>query len=767
MQEVTPWPDSFDVAEPVARVLVDGTEVDVESVSVSSELGSAMPERVVAGGGLTAATGDANIVRAQEVSSAGFNPWGDAERFAEADEVVVEAGFRDPVTGGVGCARQITGQVDALNGGALSGSVGLDFMDHAPALDRDITIEPLMQIYPPLEDNGRFMGAGLSPFYVTNRILRHCGFYSTPELVNRAVVSAPLFGSGVAEVGTLTGAEGPEGPPGSARFRTTPWGLGLAGGTVFYAPSFGSRGHGRLTSTLHVSFHREAFPEGAASNSSIDVQWGSTQDAVHVYLNASGTVNVRYRSGGVATTVTTLNATAVAESETFTVLVEPSGEATIYASNGASSTGTLGLPSRMSSQSMSQVVLRVPENGHRLGGVQVAFSATRNERFVRTAHIESPTYWATEAFPSQIEANCLDLLKDQAEAELAAMWVDEFGHFRWRSREQLRGSTPVGTLTSEQNLLDLPWDFPVRSVFSQVALEHELPIITRRNVPSVTVSDSRGSTLSNGDTEDNFFEPPADEDWHGVDSPHWMGASPNLSYIRRGIGSYHGGVIVDDDNNERLAYSSRLTQSWSQINPQRWLLSSAAHSLSGNEYIEQSMLDRRDWYGKFRESNLPIIRARAKVQWEDQKLRWPGRGPRWAPVFTHKVGPWVQNQNALNSLADFLGEHLTKPDVVLRDIPVVPDPRVQLGDVFWLEDTTAFHVRLRVVVMGKTLSYQATGNGHEMAQSITCRVIAVQKLKDTYYELAAAWDGRDYAALELAWEDADYAALAAAPLDRS
>src|SRR5690625_1856267 len=118
MQEVTPWPDSFDVAEPVARVLVDGQEVPVESVSVSSELGSAMPERVVAGGGMAASTGDASVLRSQDVSEDGLNPWGDAGRFAAASEVVVEAGYRDPDTQEVGCARQMTAQVDALDGGA-------------------------------------------------------------------------------------------------------------------------------------------------------------------------------------------------------------------------------------------------------------------------------------------------------------------------------------------------------------------------------------------------------------------------------------------------------------------------------------------------------------------------------------------------------------------------------------------------------------------------------------------------------------------------
>lgn len=767
MQEVTPWPDSFDVAEPVARVLVDGQEVPVESVSVSSELGSAMPERVVAGGGMAASTGDASVLRSQDVSEDGLNPWGDAGRFAAAREVVVEAGYRDPATGVIGCARQMTGQVDALDGGALSNAMGLQLVDHTPALDREITIEPLMRLYPPIENNGHRLGAGLSPFYVTNRVLRHCGFYSTPPLLNQAVVSAPLFGSGVAERGTLFAGVAASGAPYSAVFQAVPWGLGLSDGQLQYAPDFGSRGHGRLTSTLHVSFLRSAFSGSSPSTSSINLQWGSWNNAVMVYADSFGTVTVRYRTNGTTSTVASLPAGDVAESETFTVLIRPSGEATIYASNGQSASGMLPLPPLATSQDMTEVMVQVPETGNRLGGVQVAFSTTRNEGFVRTAHIESPIYWGTLAFPFQHEVNCLDLLKDHAKAELAAIWIDEAGHFRWRNRQQLRSATPKGTLTSEHDLLSLPWEFPVRSVYSRVNIDRDEPSITRRTRASITVSDRSGGVLGTGEDEQLFIEAPGDEDWHMVEAPQWLGGTVGYYQLVRGRGSYSGGIVVDDDDNERLAYSSRLVQSWQQIHPQRWLLSSAAINLGGSEYIEQAFRDRPDLYGRFAGESLPIIRAKGVVRWEKETLTASQQGPEWAPEYTHQVGPWVQAGQALGFLAEDLGEALTKPEPVLRDITIVPDPRIQLGDVFWLEDRSAFHVRLRVVVMGKTLTYHATSGGPEMTQRITCRVIAVQRLKVTYDELEAEWQGRNYTAFESAWSDQDYNALEANPLERN
>ena len=770
MQDVTPWPASFDVSEPVARVLVDGQEVDVESVEVTSEMGSAMPERVAGGGGgIVAATGTTTILRADEVSEAGFNPWGDAQQFVNASEVVVEAGYRDPDSGGVGCARQITGQVESLDGAASSHSVAVDIVDYATLLDRDITIEPLLQEHPSIDDWGPRRMAGLSPIYVTDRILRFCGFYATPRILYQALLSAPMMGSVWPERGTLLAASAHSDSSMSAAFRPVPWGMALGNGVVSYSPQLGVRGHARLTSTLHVSFHRTGSTNPNPEGDIIDLRWGSVEDGIRINVMSTGSIVVSYRSGGTQTPVATLSASDVSESEAFTVLVSPSGDATIYASNGASATGVANLPTRVTSQSMDEVYVWVPQAAHPIGGLQVAFSDAQTHTFQRTAHIDPPAYhYSLRAFPAQVNVNCMALLKKQAEAELAAMWIDEFGHFNWRNRNQLRGTAPRGVLTSKHDLLDLPWQVPVRSVFSRVELEHDVPTVTLRTVPSITVFDNKGSTLSNGDTEERFIEPPANQDWHRVQPPAWLGGeSFSFKDLRRGRGSYRGGVVVNDDNEEELSYSSRLDSTWTQIGVQRWLLSSTARNLMSDEYVEQRFQDRADLYGKYAGEDLPIIRAKGLVEWEKSTTVGEATGPYLSPVFVHEVGPWIQGTTELQSLANWLAEQLTKPDVILRRIPIVPDPRIQLGDVFWLEDQTAYKVRLRVVVMGKTLRYRASGSGYEMSQDITCRVIDVERLEVRYDELKQAWSGSDYGALESFWNGRDYDEFEADPLDRS
>src|SRR5690606_33916582 len=117
-------------------------------------------------------------------------------------------------------------------------------------------------------------------------------------------------------------------------------------------------------------------------------------------------------------------------------------------------------------------------------------------------------------------------------------------------------SPPQGTLTSMDDLLDLAWHVPVRSVFSRVEVEHDVPHVRRSLIPSFTVSSSRGESMTDGHESVQFFEPPASQDWHGLQTPAWLGDAGSVDnyLLKRGAGSFRGGVILsgDDDNVGRL-----------------------------------------------------------------------------------------------------------------------------------------------------------------------------------------------------------------------
>src|SRR5699024_3963968 len=309
MQETVGWPSDSDIPEPVARVLVDGQEVEVQSVEIASEIDSAMPDRVAAGGGgVVAATGTVTFLPHDDLLGSVGNPWGNAIHYVEANSVVVDAGYRDYISGETHSVRQVTGHVESLAGSALSHGIDLEVVDYTPLLDRNITIEPLLQEYPSLEDWGPRRGAGLSPMYITDRVLRHCGFYATPPMIPQALVSAPMMGSVAPERGVLYAATAQSDTAASAAFRPTAWGMGLGNGVVSYRPNYGSRGHGRRTSTLHISFLRERYRNSSPQESRIDLQWGSFDNAICVYLRADDTLMLQYRNRGVPTDVATLDA---------------------------------------------------------------------------------------------------------------------------------------------------------------------------------------------------------------------------------------------------------------------------------------------------------------------------------------------------------------------------------------------------------------------------------------------------------------------------
>ncbi len=89
MQSVSGYPTDLSVVEPSALVLVNGVEREVESVSVSRELGSTLPGQVASGSGLTAATGSVSWAVGGDVETRSAHPWdGNAFPPKPSDEAV-------------------------------------------------------------------------------------------------------------------------------------------------------------------------------------------------------------------------------------------------------------------------------------------------------------------------------------------------------------------------------------------------------------------------------------------------------------------------------------------------------------------------------------------------------------------------------------------------------------------------------------------------------------------------------------------------------
>ena len=753
MQHVDGWPDDLSTATPTASVVVNGRTHEVQSLSITSDLDSAMPAQVAAGGGgVVATTGDATLASGEPVVSKPANPWAGAIPDWGAN-VTVEAGYNGAN------AKLLTGTLDSIEGAATDRGVDVSMIDGVDRLNRPITMEPLTHIYPASTEGGQNISRGLWPQYITDRILRHCGFYSTPPLVGQTIFAAPLMGSIIPERGKITDAW-----LYTTSFQTTAWGLALSRGEFEAEPDL-SVNNGRVTSPLQFTFNRDMYVFGPTHTALINLRWGTT--VLQASVSPNGSVSAVHLVDGTYNTVATLPYEQTESDDTFTIRWHPDGNVEIMSASGGYATGHRTLPNLVRTSSPNRVQVITSRNvdtnrSNMLGGVQISFSTEDVHNFERNAFLTIPALrWTLEAFPAVIDRNCADLLKEQAEAELAAMWIDENGHFRWVNRYALVEAPPQGTLTSTENLLDLSWEVAAKSVYSRVEINSDQPTRTIRRWTNLLLYQGSTRSLENEDEDASFIEPPADEDWLEIEAPV-RPLTENAARMRRGHGSYRGGSIARDGQEDRWASGAESPQTWQQIGVQKWLLTTRANILWDESFQFSGPDSER--FGRYGDAALPIIRGKGRIRWEEETFRGASLGPPAAPVLSHNVGPWVQDHTELQMLADWLAEQVTKPDVVLRDVPIIPDPRIQRGDVFWLEDTTAYDVRLKVVVMGSKLDLEASDNSLSMSHTITCRVIEAQRNGVTLAEHDAIWTGQTLGAQDTYWSGRTLAEHDADPL---
>lgn len=736
MQSVAGFPSDLSAVSPSVTVLVDGSPVDFEQVSVESELESAMPSQVaVAGGAVVAATGSLGLLSGDVVSFSPGNPWGSGVP-DQGTSVSVAAGYEGAE------AQLFTGVTDGTSGSPNDSVVSVGLIDGVDRLDRPITIPPMLSTWPNRTDGSyTWRRVGLSPLWVTNEVLRHCGFYATPPHSGSVIFSAQMMGSAWPAVGEVVASAAASNSEAAAAWRVTPWGIALGNGVAQYVPDLGGAS-GKVEGVFQTVFNL-GYRAAATASLTWTLLWGN--DHLRIAVFSSGTISAQVRpAGGAYTTVASLQRTQYGDSDTFAIRWLTNGNVTIYASNGTNSTGTGVIPAGALNSAMTRIDVNVPQTSHNIGGLQVTYSTNPFQNFSRSAILTAPASEFGEfsipsitAWPGVVSRNCAELLKEQAEAELAAMWIDEHGRFRWANRNVLADSSPVGSLTSMDSLLDLPWEIPAKSVYSGVEITGKSPTISRRGWPTLNLFQGSGTNLDNGDEDNQFIEPPAEETWFMVEPPTRI-INATFNDVRQGRKTYIGGVVTAEGAAERIATWEELPQAWSQLEPQKWLLKSTAN-LAPSQQIETRFTESSS-YGKYSGANLPLVRGKAIARWSDVNYKGSATGPPNAAMLTHDVGYWVQDPVEVQGIADWLASRVTVSQPIIRGVPIVPDPRIQKGDVFWLEDDHAYGVRLKVLVMGISLAVSA-GPPVSMEQSITCRVIEVQRPWVTLDDHDEVWAG--------------------------
>ena len=711
MREVTGWPSSTDVTEPVVRVSHGGKDREVRSLSLSRTLPSSFHAQAIGMGGIPQATGQItwaavdDVVSSQPTAFNRVNGWPPKTR----DPVSVWLGYR--TTTGDALAKALTGFIKSSQGD-LAADLSSQLVDRISRLDRLVTLPPLLQSMPPLTDGGPWRGVSLHPTFFTDLAARAGGFYSTPGKTNGCVFSAPLMGSTWPELGTLvTGLRYSDRNNASAVWAVTPWGMGVGNCYLNYTPA----GNSVLNRAMEITALVTAPPY--AGRGYVAARWGTSEirlnfNAGSVYAMVNGTVMCEM---------------PVMNPGVHTLHVAPSGGSltlTLRDSAGREVSGVSTAPAGIGSN-MSEVSVISEHHTTVLGGAQISFPSTAwtSVNYTRTAFLTPGAHNASlMASPSIIAKSAKSLLEDQSKAELAAWWIDGDGALHWRNRNVLTSGTPVMDLTSRDHLKSLQWEEDFAGVASTVEVTGREATILQYKVPKVDLwAGSYGKIEADGtEVFEELIHPDADTDWIMVDTqannPGGFGDYNNA------VGSWAAVYYFFTRGTEGQAgynTSEGVNLTWAgitivRIDHKTYKVSTRVYGVSTSgwdtaEFALQVPTKREVTGTAWRQGGekYPLIRAFAKTDWADQRYTATAAGGLDAPVLSHDVGWWVQDPAAVQAIANLLAAQTTTPRPILTGVSLVPDSRLELGDVVTLTDPDLTGTRYVCLTTGIDQSFQS------------------------------------------------------------
>jgi hypothetical protein len=761
VQTIPGWDATAAVTTPTAVVTVDGTPLEADDVTVSRELVASMPGTVIGGRGITAATGAVAWSQQDPVETRSLTPWAPKSGMPPAGgaRVLVDLGDER------GTCRLFTGRVDASHGTLDDGSVTSELVDDVDRLHRPVTLGPLLAAMPPITAGGTPRWVFMTGLWVADWILRRCGFYATPPATDPGtVLSVTAMGSMWPELGTVTACADTTGTV-YPSFTPAPWGVAARNVNATYTPAVARL----LNAPLEVML---SWPGAAAENPNVRVYFGT--HSVRLTMT-SGSVVAQVLNGGTPTNA----ATATRGTSTRAVArFTPNGsniDVELRTDTGTTGVGTVAAPSGILTTAMDRVQVVTPTSTGQVGAFKVGFPAAAFAdltAFTPSALIDAGTltYNPLRAVPAIIGRNALDLLKEQAAAVGAGLWIDEQGRVRWVARDRLGAGSPVRTLTSRDDLLDAQWSAEWRDVASQVDVKWSQPAITNVLRDTVTVWEGSGGALASGEVHEEILHPRAGEEWIMVDKTVTaLGpsmAADVLTAFNVGDGSFRGATQTNKaDGTESWASASLLTTTVQEVDARTYIVSTTVGALPAGVEVAAKAPSEPGLgiYGARRGDPLPVIRARARFELTDVTTTGAPRGPADAAVLTHDAGWWVQYPEQAQQLADWIAGTATVRSPHLRDVDVTFDPRLQLGDVVQISDPDRSGLSVRGVVLG--LSHRVTTG--DATTSLTVRVQSVTILNPTLGEHDTVWSGATLAGRDNEWSGQTLAAFDANPLRRS
>lgn len=377
-------------------------------------------------------------------------------------------------------------------------------------------------------------------------------------------------------------------------------------------------------------------------------------------------------------------------------------------------------------------------NDARVAGLQVSHPSVATHEFaslsfkptarMRLTGSDGSTFMGLmEAGRPIQDETCIEVIKRVCDATLTAAWIDEDGVFQIAPSMVLINQTPARTVTTVDDITELSWRDSLLGTRSRVTVKHNVPAISLRGTRSVTMYEGRSSSLDSGEEQVEFIGPGSDEDWINVNS-YMNNLNPAWSPFNKGTETY-GGVFYSVDGDEVINTDYQTVVSMERVNLTRWKITHEVGNLPFGVVANTATSPSASTLWPHRRNQpLPVVRAFGKVTWAEEGTALVAAGG-VGPDLTFDAGEWnsLLTTGVIDSMAAWLATQTSVPQPVITGLGVLPDPRIQLGDMVRIQSDL-----MGVELTGLIVSQSASFNAGRFELSLGVRIKEVNRQRLTY-----------------------------------
>lgn len=693
-----------------SRVLVNGVQRDVISWSIDREISGGLPAQVIAGGGITQATGSIDWGQTSDVEESGANPWRRGASWMPAKGSRVEIFVEENGTE----RKQFHGVIDSTTG-SIGGGMQSKIIDDYDKLSTTVTYGPLLSVMPPRVSGGNYRGTGLVSSFYVDMAMRQAGFYLTPKQESECVLHIPCQGGMWPHVGTSHRAQRLSGSGAYPSNKYRLGGFSVSNFDMIYIPSAQRTVSTSVQLTMMVGTGHSGFAYMKAN-------YGGGK-SVRLAVNAARWVSAQ---------VDDAPAVSFTVPENTVVTLRVSGNvATLRASTGQSASRAVSFTG---GGVMENVVIQ-GDDDVRISGIQVSHPpsslAFQSIGFKPTAHLNT----SDVSFMGVLRAGraldgeaAVSLLDEISSATLASMWIDELGVLQWWPALALKGRGSSATVTTRDDILSLSWEDSLLGSRSRVIVRYKEPALKISKYPNVELWAGSGGVLGSGETIEEFIGPSADQAWIMPDgNPTVLRLPDEWWKYNRLRGAMAGGYYTKDSDMYSHTNLS-LSVVMEAISVTRFKITQTAGTYPADVVVNLETPATEGLWVQNRGKSLPRIPGFAFAEWAERESAQPtavGIGPE----LVHETGIWAP-ADLIPRYTDYLSGETAVPKPTISGMEVVYDPRRKLGEVITISSPSLMGVEMTALVVG--ISNSADSDG--FTQSLTVRIISATSTSLTYGE---------------------------------